>query len=109
MIIRVVDKFQTLSVVVHKSAAAIQIIVGMPTNAVLFRQRFGTELSVGLCLIQFNDSLLAILKVGTMLQFMLDFCLRQNKSGGRFLVLRSVDCFNLLGFGGDAEIEKTQL
>ena len=106
---RVMDKFQTLAIMVYKSAAAIQIIMGMPTNAVLFCQRFGTELSVGLCLIQFHDSLLAILKVGTMLQFMLDFCLRQNKSGGRFLVLRSVDQFNLLGFGGDAEIEKTQL
>ena len=104
------DKFQTLTIMVHKSAAAIQIIVGMPADAVLLCQCLGTELFVGLGLIQLNDSLLSILKSRAVFaQFMLDFCLRQNKSGGRFLVLRSVDCFNLLGFGGDAEIEKTQL
>ena len=31
----------------------------------------------------------------------------QNKSGGRFLALRLVDFFNLLGFGGDVGIEET--
>ena len=40
-------------------------------------------------------------------QFVLNFSLRQNKSGGRFFALRSVDGFNLLGFGGDVGIEKT--
>ena len=50
----------------------------------------------------------AILKTGTMLaQFILNFSLRQNKSGGRFFALRSVDMFNLLGFGGDDGIQKT--
>lgn len=88
----------------------IQIIVGMPADTVFLCQCFGTELSVGLCLVQFNNSLFTILIPRAILaQFMLDFSLRQGKSGGRFLVLRSVDCFNLLGFGGDAEIEKTQL
>ena len=29
------------------------------------------------------------------------------KSGGRFFALRSVDMFNLLGFGGDDGIQKT--
>ena len=62
---------------------------------------------VGLCLVQFDDPLLAILKTGTMLaQFILNFSLRQNKSGGRFFALRSVDMFNLLGFGGDVGIEE---
>ena len=61
-----------------------------------------------LCLVQFDDPLLAILKTGTMLaQFILNFSLRQNKSGGRFFALRSVDMFNLLGFGGDDGIQKT--
>ena len=103
------DKFQTLAIMVYKSAAAIQIIVGVPADAILFGQCLDTELSVGLCLVQFKDSLLAILKVGTMLQFMLDFCLRQNKSRGRFLALRLVDILNLLCFGGDDGIQKTQL
>jgi len=40
-------------------------------------------------------------------QFILNFSLRQNKSGGRFFALRSVDMFNLLGFGGDDGIQKT--
>ena len=42
-------------------------------------------------------------------QLVLNFSLRQNKSGGRFFALRSVDFFNLLGFGGDVGIEETQL
>ena len=53
----------------------IQIIVGTPADAVLLCQCSGSEFSVGLVLVQLDDSLLAILKVGTMLQFMLDLCL----------------------------------
>ena len=101
-------KFHSSPVVVDKPSAAIQIIVGVPTDAVLFRQCFSAEFAVGLCLVQFDDPLLAILKTGTMLaQFILNFSLRQNKSGGRFFALRSVDMFNLLGFGGDDGIQKT--
>jgi len=40
-------------------------------------------------------------------QFVFDFSLRQNKSGGRFFALRLVDGFNLLGFGRDVGIEET--
>ena len=48
------------------------------------------------------------LKTGTMLaQFILNFSLRQNKSGGRFFALRLVDGFNLFGFGGNVGIEET--
>ena len=75
LIIRVVDKFQAFSIVIHESTAAIQIIVGTPADAVLLCQCSGSEFSVGLVLVQLDDSLLAILKVGTMLQFMLDLCL----------------------------------
>ena len=106
--IRVVVKFKSFSIMIYKTAAAIQIIVGVPTDAVLLCQRFGAEFAVGLCLVQFDDPLLAILKTGTMLaQFILNFSLRQNKSGGRFFALRSVDMFNLLGFGRDVGIEET--
>ena len=42
-------------------------------------------------------------------QFVFDFSLRQNKSGGRFFALRLVDFFNLLDFGGNVGIEETQL
>ena len=104
----VMIKFQPLPVVIHKAPVAIQKILRMSADAVLFRQCFSAEFAVGLCLVQFDDPLLAILKTGTMLaQFILNFSLRQNKSGGRFFALRSVDMFNLLGFGGDDGIQKT--
>ena len=106
--IGVVVKFKSFSIMIYKTAAAIQKILRMSADAVFFCQCFGAEFAVGLCLVQFNDSLLAILKTGTMLaQFVLNFSLRQNKSGGRFFALRSVDMFNLLGFGGDDGIQKT--
>ena len=55
-----------------------------------------------------TDELLATCKPRTMLtQFVLDFSLRQNKSGGRFLALRSVDVLNLFCFGRDGGIQKT--
>ena len=53
-------------------------------------------------------ALLAAHKSRTVLtQFVFDFSLRQNKGGGRFFALRSVDFFNLLGFGRDVGIEET--
>ena len=106
--IRVVVKFKSFSIMIYKTAAAIQKILRMSADAVLFRQCFSAEFAVGLCLVQFDDSLLAILKTGTMLaQFILNFSLRQNKSGGRFFALRLVGFFNLLGFCGDIRIQKT--
>ena len=93
---------------VDKASAAVQKIVGVPTNAILLCQRFGAELSVGLGLVQRHNALFAAHKSRTVLtQFVLDFSLRQNKSGGRFFALRSVDFFDLLGFGGDVGIQKT--
>ena len=101
-------KFQTLPVVIHKAPASVQKIVGMPTNAVLLCQRLGTEFSVRLGLVQCHNALLATCKPRTMPpQLVLNFSLRQNKSGGRFLALRSVNLLNLLGFGGKDGIQKT--
>ena len=101
-------KFQSLPVVIHKTPASVQKIVGVPTNAVLLCQCFGTEFSVRLGLVQCHNALLATCKPRTMLtQFVLNFCLRQNKSGGRFFALRLVDGFNLFGFGGNSHIEET--
>lgn len=106
--IRVVVKFKSFSIMIYKTAAAIQKIVGMPTDAVLLCQRLGTEFSVRLGLVQCHNALLATCKPRTMLtQFVLDFSLRQNKSGGRFLALRSVDVLNLFCFGRDGGIQKT--
>ena len=105
--IRVVVKFKSLPVVVHKTPASVQKIVGVSTDAVLFCQRFGAEIAVWLSLIQCHNALLTAHKSRTVLaQFVLNFRLRQNKSGGRF-ALRLVDGFNLLGFGGDVGIQKT--
>ena len=106
--IRVVVKFKSFPIMIYKTAAAVQKILRMSADAVLFCQCFGTEFAVRLCLVQFDDPLLAILKTGTMLaQFILNFSLRQNKSGGRFFALRSVDMFDLLGFGRNGGIQKT--
>jgi len=108
LVVGVMVKFQSFPVVIHKAPASVQKIVGMPTDAVLLCQRLGTEFSVRLGLVQYHNALLATCKPRTMLtQFVLDFSLRQNKSGGRFLALRSVNLLNLLGFGGKDGIQKT--
>ncbi|MCI3183777.1 hypothetical protein D0C48_07430 [Faecalibacterium prausnitzii] len=104
----VMVKFQSLPVVIHKTPASVQKIVGVPTNAVLLCQCFGTEFSVRLGLVQFHNALLATCKPRTMLaQFVFDFSLRQSKSGGHFFALRLVDFFDLLGFRRDVGIQKT--
>ena len=101
-------KFHSSPVVVDKPSAAIQIIVGVPTDAVFLCQCLDTEIAVGLGLVQCHNTLLATLKPGAVLtQFVFDFSLRQNKSGGRFFALRSVNLFDLLGFGGEDSIQKT--
>ena len=101
-------KFHSSPVVVDKPSAAIQIIVGVPTDAVFLCQCLDTEIAVGLGLVQCHNTLLATLKPGAVLtQFVFDFSLRQNKSGGRFFTLRSVNLLNLLGFGGKDGIQKT--
>ena len=101
-------KFQTLPVVIHKAPASVQKIVGVPTNAVLLCQCFGTEFAVRLDLVQRHNALLAARKSRTVLtQFVFDLSLRQNKSGGRFFALRSVNLFDLLGFRRDGSIQKT--
>ena len=103
-------KFHSSPVVVDEASTAVQKIVGVPTDAVLFCQRFSAEAAVGLGLVQSHDALLAALKPGAVLtQLVLNFSLRQNKSGGLLLALRSVDVFNLLGFGRNVDIEETQL
>ena len=59
LVVRVTLEFQPFPVVVHKATAAIQIIVGVPTDAVLLCQRLGTEFSVRLGLVQCHNALLA--------------------------------------------------
>ena len=101
-------KFHSSPVVVHKAPASVQKIVGVPTDAVFLCQCLGTEVAVCLGLVQCHNTLLATLKPGAVLtQFVFDFSLRQNKSGGRFFALRSVDGFNLFSFGRDVGIEET--
>ena len=103
-------EFQTLPVVVHKTPASVQKIVGVPTNAILLCQCLGTEVAVWLGLVQSHNALFTTRKPRTMLaQFVFNLRLRQNKSGGRFFALRSVDGFNLFSFGRDVGIEETQL
>ncbi|RGC02700.1 hypothetical protein DWZ04_00015 [Faecalibacterium prausnitzii] len=106
--VRVMVKFQSLPVVVHKTPASVQKIVGVPTDAVLLCQCFGTEFAVRLGLVQRHNALLAAHKSRTVPpQLIFNFSLRQNKSGGRFFALRLDDFFDLLGFGGDVRIQKT--
>ena len=47
---------------VDKASAAVQKIVGVPTDAVLLCQRFGTEIAVWLGLVQCHNALLTALK-----------------------------------------------
>ena len=95
---------------VDEASTAVQKIVGVPTDAILFCQCLGTKAAVCLGLVQCHNALLATLKSRAMLtQFVFDLSLRQNKSGGLFFALRSVYLFNLLGFGRDVGIEETQL
>ena len=106
--IRVAVKFKSFSIMIYKTAAAIQKIVGMPTDAVLLCQCFGTEVAIRLGLVQNHNTLFTTRKPRTMLtQFVFNFSLRQNKSGGRFFALRSVDFSNLFSFGRDVGIEET--
>ena len=104
----VMIKFQPLPVVIHKAPAAVQKIVGVPTDSVLFCQCLGTEIAVRLGLVQCHNALLTTCKSRTVLtQFVLNFSLRQNKNGGRFFALRLVDFFDLLGFRRNVSIQKT--
>ena len=104
----VMVKFQSLPVVIYKATTTVQKIVGVPTDAVFLCQRFDTEIAVWLGPVQCHNALFTAHKSRTVLtQFVLDFSLRQNKSGGRFLALRSVNLLNLLGFGGKDGIQKT--
>ena len=60
--IRVVVNFKSFSIMIYKTAAAIQKIVGVPTNAVLLCQCFGTEFAVRLGLVQRHNALFAACK-----------------------------------------------
>ena len=62
LVVRVMVKFQSLPVVVHKTPASVQKIVGVPTNAVLLCQCFGTEFAVRLGLVQRHNALFAACK-----------------------------------------------
>ena len=74
--IRVMVKFKSFPIMIYKTAAAIQKILRMSADAVLFRQCFSAEFAVRLRLVQFDDPLLAILETGTMLaQFVFNFSL----------------------------------
>ena len=104
----VMIKFQSLPVVIYKATTTVQKIVGVPTDAVFLCQCLGTEVAVWLGLVQCHNALFTTRKPRTVLtQLVLNFSLRQNKSGGRFFALRSVDGFNLFSFGRDVSIEET--
>ena len=62
LVVGIMNKFQTLPVVVDEASTAIQIIVGVPTDAVLLCQCFGTEFAVRLGLVQRNNALFAACK-----------------------------------------------
>ena len=73
----VMIKFQSLPVMIYKTPAAVQKIVGVPTDSVLLCQRFGTEVAVGLGLVQCHNALFTAHKSRTVLaQFVLNFRLR---------------------------------
>ena len=74
--IRVVVKFKSFSIMIYKTAAAIQKILRMSADSVLLCQRFGAEVAVGLGLVQCHNALFAAHKSRTMLtQLVLNFSL----------------------------------
>ena len=76
LVVRVTLEFQSLPVVVDKPSAAIQIIVGVPTDSVLLCQSLGTEVAVRLGLVQCHNALFAAHKSRTVLtQLVLNFSL----------------------------------
>ena len=69
-------KFHSSPVVVDEASTAVQKIVGVPADAVLFCQRFGTESAVWLSLVQCHNALFTTHKSRTMLtQFVFNLCL----------------------------------
>ena len=62
LVVRVTLEFQPFPIMVDKASAAVQKIVGVPTDAVLLCQRFGTEIAVWLGLVQCHNALLTALK-----------------------------------------------
>ena len=101
-------KFHPGTVVGDKTAPAIQIGVAVPTDAVFLCQCPGALLPVWQLLVELKNSLFAASIPGAVAaQFVFNFRLRQNKSGERFFALRLVYILDLLGFGGDACIQKT--
>ena len=59
LVVRIMVKFQPFPVMVDKASAAVQKIVGVPTNAILLCQCLGTEVAVWLGLVQSHNALLA--------------------------------------------------
>ena len=57
LVVGIMNKFQTLPVVIHKASTSVQKIVGVPTDAVLLCQCFGTEFAVRLGLVQCHNAL----------------------------------------------------
>ena len=73
----VMIKFQSLSVMIYKTPAAVQKIVGVPTDAVLLCQSLGTEAAVRLGLVQCHNALFTAHKSRTVPpQFVPNFRLR---------------------------------
>ena len=103
-------KRQPLAVMVKPTTASVQISVRGTAGAIrciFVGKSFCPEFSVRLQLINFPYPKFAAFNIGTSPQRIFNLRLRQNKSGGRFFALRSVNMFDLLGFGGDGGIQKT--
>ena len=62
LVVGIMNKFQTLPVVIHKASTSVQKIVGVPTDAVLLCQCFGTEFAVRLGLVQRHNALFSACK-----------------------------------------------
>ena len=62
LVVGIVVKFQPLPVVVDKASAAVQKIVGVPTDAVFLCQCLGTEIAIRLALVQCHNALLTACK-----------------------------------------------
>ena len=101
MVKSTIRKRNPFSVVTNKTAAAVQIGVGMTTDSVFFFQKLNGVLFARLRLIESIDAIFAMGNPASGAQFVIKIRLRDRKNGGYF-VLRLFKKGKLFFFCGKA-------
>lgn len=86
MVKSTIRKLNPFSVVTNKTAAAVQIGVGMTTDPVFFFQKLNGALFTRLRLVESIDTILAMKNPASRAQFVIKIRLRDRKDGGYFVL-----------------------